>query len=178
VPSDAALVLALGRFHPNKAFDVLLAAVAKVPAAYLWLAGEGELRGSFEAEVRRFGIGDRVRFLGWRSDVGALMAACDMVVCSSRHEPLGNVIIEAWAHRRPVICAASSGPAQLVSHERSGLLVPVDDSAALAAAIGRLAGDRGLRETLVAGGHDAYRAEFTEAAVVGRYLELFRRVVG
>jgi glycosyltransferase involved in cell wall biosynthesis len=178
VPSDAALVLALGRFHPNKAFDVLLAALAKAPGVHLWLAGEGELRARFEAEVRRFGIGDRVRLLGWRSDVGALMAACDMVVCSSRHEPLGNVVIEAWAHRRPIVCAASAGPAQLVTHEHSGLLVPIDDSDALAAAINRLAGDRGLREKLASGGYEAYRAEFTEAAVVGRYLELFRKVVG
>jgi glycosyltransferase involved in cell wall biosynthesis len=155
-----------------------LAAIAKAPAVHLWLAGEGDLRARFEAEVRRFGIGDRVRFLGWRSDVGALMAACDMVVCSSRHEPLGNVVIEAWAHRRPIVCAASAGPAQLVTDERSGLLVPIDDSDALAAAISRLAGDPALRDTLATGGNEAYRAEFTEAAVVGRYLELFGKVVG
>jgi glycosyltransferase involved in cell wall biosynthesis len=101
-----------------------------------------------------------------------------MVVCSSRHEPLGNVVIEAWAHRRPIVCAASAGPAQLVTHKHSGLLVPIDDSDALAAAINRLAGDRVLREKLASGGYEAYRAEFTEAAVVGRYLELFRKVVG
>ncbi len=177
VPGGAMLVLALGRLHRNKAFDVLLAAIAKVPAAHLWLAGDGELRSALEADVRRLGIGDRVRFLGWRSDVAALMAASDMVVCSSRHEPLGNVVIEAWAQRRPVVCAASSGPAQLVTDGRSGILVPVDDADSLAAAIRRLGGDRALRERLAQGGYEAYQAEFTEAAVVGRYLELFRKVV-
>ena len=111
-PADAPLAIALGRLHPNKGFDVLLDAVAKVPGLYLWLAGEGAQRAALRRQAASLGIDDRVRFLGWREDVGALLAAADMLVCSSRHEPLGNAIIEAWAAGKPVVaCAASAARA-------------------------------------------------------------------
>jgi glycosyltransferase involved in cell wall biosynthesis len=177
-PDDAVVALALGRFHRNKAFDVLLAALARTPAVYLWLAGEGEARASLEADTARLGIAQRVRFLGWREDVGALMAASDMVVCPSRHEPLGNVVIEAWARRKPVIAAASAGPAALIAPERTGVLVPVDDASALAAAIGRVAGDATLRDFLIDGAYRAYADEFAKDTVVRRYIQFFEGVGG
>ena len=52
--------------------------------------------------------------LGWRGDVPALLAAADLLVCPSRHEPLGNVVIEAWAPRTPVVAARSQGPGALI----------------------------------------------------------------
>lgn len=175
-PENAVVALALGRLHHNKGFDALISALGQAPGVHLWLAGEGELRSALEAEAAKAGLGARVRFLGWRQDVAALLAACDLVVCPSRHEPLGNVVIEAWAHRRPVIAAASAGPAALIRHEETGLLVPVDDTAALAAAIMRLAGDEPLRRRLAEAGYVAYEAEFTERAVVARYREFFATV--
>ncbi|MFQ5953888.1 MAG: glycosyltransferase [Kiloniellales bacterium] len=175
-PAEAPLLLALGRLHVNKGFDVLIDALALLPRAFLWLAGEGPLRAELEAQAQHLGIAGRVRFLGWRTDVGALMAAADIVVCPSRAEPFGNVVIEAWAHRRPVVAAQSAGPAALITPDASGLLVPIDDPPALAAALGRLIEDRTLGARLAEGGHAAYLAEFTEQAVVGGYLDLFRRL--
>jgi len=174
-PEDAPLVLALGRLHENKAFDVLLAALAQVPRAHLWLAGEGPLRARLEAQAQRLGIAERVRFLGWREDTAALLAASDVLVCPSRQEPLGNVVIEAWSAGLPVVAAASAGPAALIRTEETGLLVPVEDAAALAAAIVRLADDASLRRRLVEAGRAAYAAEFSEATVVARYREFLER---
>ncbi len=175
-PDDAPLLLALGRLHVNKGFDVLLDALAALPTAYLWLAGEGPLGAELEARAGRLGVAGRVRFLGWRTDVAALMAAADIVVCPSRREPFGNVVIEAWAQRRPVVAAQSAGPGALIAPDRTGLLVPVDDPPALAAALGRLIDDAGLGAALAEAGHAAYQAEFTQAAVVRGYLDLFRRL--
>ena len=175
-PDVSPLILALGRLHPNKAFDVLLRALAQAPGAYLWLAGEGGERAALEALAHELDIGARVRFLGWREDVAALMAAADMLACPSRLEPLGNVVIEAWAHRLPVIAAASAGPASLIRHEETGLLSPIDDPTALAASIRRLAADPAMRARLSAAGRLAYEAGFTQAAVVARYLDLFGKV--
>ena len=175
--SDADIVaLALGRFHPNKAFDTLLAALAQAPAIKLWLAGEGELRTALEAQAARLDLGERVRFLGWRDDASALIAAADMVIVPSRLEPLGNVVIEAWAQCRAMIAAASAGPAALIRPGHNGLLVPVDDAAALAQAMLRLAGDRDLRWAQGEMGHATYYAEFARAAVVDAYLDFFERV--
>ena len=100
-PETAPLALALGRLHRSKGFDVLLGALKSSPCFHLWLAGEGEERAALEARVAELRIGGRVKFLGWREDVPALLAACDMLVCPSRHEPLGNVVLEAWAARCP-----------------------------------------------------------------------------
>lgn len=175
-PPDAIVALALGRFHLNKAFDVLLDAMATTPGLYLWIGGDGELRGELEAQIQRLGLSPRVRLLGWRDDVPSLLAACDIAVCPSRHEPLGNVVLEAWAHQRPIVAAASAGPDALIDDEQTGLLVPIDEPAALAAALQRLAGDAALRTRLAASGHAAYQAGFSEASVVRRYVDFLQRV--
>ncbi len=175
-PAGAPLLLALGRLHVNKAFDVLLTAMARLPEAWLWLAGSGPLDGTLKQQAERLGIAGRVRFLGWRDDLAALAAAADMIVVPSRHEPLGNVVLEAWALRRPLVAAAAQGPAALIRDEESGLLVPVENAEALAAAIGRVIAEPGLADRLVAGGWAAYQADFTEAISVARYLELLERL--
>ncbi len=176
-PYKTPLILAMGRLHENKAFDILLEAVAKVPDVYLWLAGDGPLRAELEAQAEKLGIKPRVRFLGWRSDTGPLLAAADVFVCPSRHEPLGNVVIEAWAHGVPVVAADSLGPGTLIEQGESGILVPVDDAAALAGALRSLVVDTALARRLAEQGHGAYQASFTEEIVVAKYLDFFQRLL-
>ena len=175
-PADVPLALALGRLHVNKGFDVLLAALVKAPRLHLWLAGEGELGATLRQQAAALGMASRVRFLGWREDVPALLAAVDFLVCPSRHEPLGNVVIEAWAAGVPVVATASEGPGALIVDGESGLLVPVDDADALARAMLRLSDDRELRARLAAAGRAAHEAEYGEARVVGLYRDFFARV--
>ena len=175
-PDTAPLVLALGRLHENKAFDVLIEAIARVPNVYLWLAGEGPLRGALEAKVEQLGIKPRVRFLGWRNDTEALFAAADIFVCPSRNEPLGNVVIEAWAQEVPVIAADSLGPGMLLRHGETGLLVPVDDANALGRSIKHLAENPSLREKLAEAGRAEYEAHYTERTVVEQYLTFFQSI--
>jgi glycosyltransferase involved in cell wall biosynthesis len=170
------LALALGRLHENKGFDVALEALARVPDLYLWIAGEGPLAEALKAQARRLAVMPRVRFLGWRDDVASLLATADMLICPSRHEPLGNVVIEAWAHRCPVIAAASDGPRGLIAAGRDGLLVPVNDAEALAGAMHRVADDRALAAALAAAGRASYESRFTETAVVRDYLDFFARI--
>jgi glycosyltransferase involved in cell wall biosynthesis len=177
-PETAPLAVALGRLHENKAFDTLLDAVARVPGLYLWLAGEGPERAALEAQAEKLGIRPRVRFLGWREDADALIAAADVFVCPSRHEPLGNVVLEAWAQGVPVVAADALGPGTLIDHGRTGLLAPVDDAPALARAIRTVAEDPDLRAALGAAGRAAFEADFTEGAVVKRYLDFFQSLVG
>jgi glycosyltransferase involved in cell wall biosynthesis len=175
-PADAPLALALGRLHVNKGFDVLLAALANAPRLHLWLAGEGDLRATLEQQAQMLGVAARVRFLGWRDDVPALLAAADFLVCPSRHEPLGNVVIEAWAAGVPVVATQSEGPGALIVDGDNGLLVPVDDAAALARTMLRLVDDRALRVRLAAAGKAVHEAEYGEARVVGLYRDFFARV--
>jgi glycosyltransferase involved in cell wall biosynthesis len=173
---DGPLALALGRLHRNKAFDVLLDALARTPGIHLWLAGEGPERAALESHARKLGLGDRVRFLGWRDDAPALLAACDFLVVPSRREPLGNTIVEAWVAERPVVATETAGPRELIASGETGLLVPAEDADALALAMQRLADDRTLRTRLAAAGHTRYRAEFSESRVVTAYQALLAAV--
>lgn len=175
-PAVAPLILAMGRLHENKAFDVLLEAVRRVPDVYLWLAGEGPLRDELKRQAEDLGIKPRVRFLGWRDDTAALLRACDLFVCPSRHEPLGNVVIEAWAQGRPVIAADSYGPGTLIENMQTGVLVPVDDVRSMADAIKAVIRDENLRHRIAEAGHAAYLESFTEQAVVEQYIRFFEQV--
>ncbi len=175
-PDGAPLVLALGRLHVNKAFDQLLHALVELPDTYVWIAGDGPLKAELRALADSLGVAPRVRFLGWREDVGALLAAADIFVCPSRIEPLGNVVIEAWAHGTPVVAAAAAGPMRLISPSETGLLVPLEDAPALVTSIRTLIDNPELAARLAKAGRTAYAETYTEAAVVRRYLDFFEQV--
>ena len=173
-PGDAPLLLGLGRLHENKAFDVLLDSMALLPDHWLWLAGTGPQEAALRSQAVRLGIEKRVRFLGWRDDVAPLFSAANILVCPSRSEPLGNVVLEAWAQHVPVIAAASEGLQQLIDHEVNGLLVPTGDAPALAKSIMGITGSRA--EALAASGWASYRESYNEGTVVSRYLDFFNTV--
>lgn len=172
-PPDVPLLLAMGRLHENKAHDVSLRALVQLPDAWLWIAGVGPLEAKLRGMAEALGVADRVRFLGWRTDASALYRTADVCVFPSRFEPLGNVVIQAWAHGLPVVAAASQGPGALIRDGQDGLLVPVDDSDALAEGIRRLLADPALRARFAAAGAARVEAEFSETAVVGQWKALF-----
>ena len=125
----------------------------------------------------RLGVADRVRFLGWRNDRGALLRAADICVLPSRWEPFGTVMLEAWAAGTPLVAAASQGPSALIEDGGNGLLVPVDDAAALAAAIRRLMAEPALKAHLIDRGRADYQQGFTREAVTERMLALYRQLI-
>ena len=145
-----------------------------LPGHWLWIAGTGPEERSLRARALELGIEKRVRFLGWRRDVASLLASADVLVCPSREEPLGNVIIESWAHEVPVVAAASAGPRELISHDIDGLLCKVDDPAALADAI--IMAEGGMAVRLSVQGLQNYQENFSEEIVVKKYLQLFESV--
>lgn len=163
-PEGVPVALALARLHEKKGLDTLLDATAQLPDLHVWIAGEGPLEAELKAHASRLGLDARVRFLGWRNDRGALLAACDIVAFPSRYEPFGTVTVDAWAAGRPLVAADAVGPAAYVKDGVNGLLVPKNDPAALSAAIGRILYDKSLGPILVAGGRASYEAQFTKAA--------------
>jgi glycosyltransferase involved in cell wall biosynthesis len=169
-------LLALGRLHANKGFDVLLRALALLPGARLAIAGEGPERAALAALAAQLGVADRVAFLGWREDTGALLAACDILVCPSRHEPLGNVVLEAWSAGRPVVAAAAQGPSELIADGVTGLLVPKEAPEPLAAAIAGLLAAPDRAASMAAAGRATFLAEHAEAPVITRWQGFMRAV--
>ena len=175
-PEDAFTVLAMGRFHPSKGFDTLIDAVAMTKGAYLWLAGDGDLDSPLRKQADERGVADQVRFLGWRDDQAALLAASDVCAVPSRHEPLSNVTLEAWSLGVPVVAAASEGPSWLIGDNQHGRLVPVDDANALAGALTDLRDDPNLRQRLADAGQATWRDRFSEDAICAEYLAFFDEI--
>lgn len=169
LPPGAPMVLALGRLHRNKAFDILVRAMPMLPGVQVVIAGEGPERAALASLARDLGVRERLFLAGWRTDQAALLARCDLLACPSRHEPLGNVVIEAFSAGRPVVAADAAGPAELIVPDRDGLLVPREDPDALAAAIAAVLARPALATRLGQAGRARYEADHAEAPVLAQW---------
>jgi L-malate glycosyltransferase len=183
LPADAFVVFGLGRLLPKKGFADLLKAFARLPAAVeqrpLWLlvAGDGGDAPALKASARRLGIDARVCWAGWQDDPAPYFAQADLFVCPSRHEPLGNVILEAWQHRLPVVTTCNEGARELVTEGVDALLAPLQDPSGLARTLQQAIalGAEGRAE-LATAGHATVLREHGEASVVEAYLTLYREL--
>jgi len=176
-PTNTPLVLAAGRLHENKGFDVLIRAIATLDNVYLWVAGEGPLKNDLKKLVSDLKLDDRVQLLGWREDINALLASADIFVCPSRHEPLGNVVLEAWAQKIPIIATAAQGPKQLIDDGENGLLVAIDDYSTLAEKISCLIRENSLRKMIIDNGHQKYLENFSQNKIVEEYKIYFSSIL-
>ncbi|WP_164924332.1 glycosyltransferase [Sinorhizobium fredii] len=172
-PEDAPVVMSMGRFVERKGFHTLIEAVAKVPGVYLWLLGDGEERENLEKLATDLGAANRVRFAGWQKDTRPFLAAADIFVMASSHEPLGNVILEAWAQGTPVVSSRSEGPQWFMRDNENGLMVDIGDTDGFARAIERIANDRTLGAALAERGHETLVGQFSKQAITDAYLRLF-----
>ena len=162
---DGPVVLLPARLEPRKDHQTFLRAAALVrrerPDIRFVFAGDGAPE--YRAEVADLAASLQVPvvFLGNRSDVPAVMRACDLVVLSSRTEGLGLVLLEAMAERRAVVATAVGGVPEIVVDGETGLLVPAGDPPALAAAMLRVLGSSVLRQQMGDAGRLRVDAEFT-----------------
>lgn len=147
--------LAVAFLYPHKGIDVLLDAFRRVagsvPTAVLWIAG-GDAAGEkayadgLRDFVRKHGLEDRVRFLGYRDDVPRLLGAADVFVLASRKEALPLTVIEAMQAGRPVVATEAGSVRDMVAEGRTGRIVPIDDAKAMAGAMEEYALDDRKRE--------------------------------
>lgn len=167
--SDQHLWLAVGRLVPVKGFDILLEAMAKVPSGHLLIAGEGPDTKALNTLCRDLTLQQRVTFLGHRSDVGPLMAACDAVVISSRREGFSYVFCEAVMQATPVISTDVPIPNEMLP---PSLICPTDNPGALATLMNRFdPSDPGHSEV-----QQASRRKLTIAAMAGATRDLYNEV--
>jgi glycosyltransferase involved in cell wall biosynthesis len=101
------------------------------------------------------------------------VAASDVFVMPSRHEPLGNVILESWHAGVPTVTTRSEGPSWFVADGEDALMCDIDDVDGMAAAIARIRDDAILAGHLVDSGRAKLKAQFTKERVIRQYLELF-----
>jgi glycosyltransferase involved in cell wall biosynthesis len=176
VDAGTPCLLVVASLVHRKGIDVLLKALARLASdglePVLWIAGEGEEHSNLERLSTRLQLTKQVRFLGQRDDVADLIQASDLVVLPSRLEGLGVAALEAMALGRPVVASNVGGLAEAIDDEHTGLLVPPEDPAALAAALARLTQDPALRRRLGDAGPQRIEAEYHSEGMTDQYERL------
>ena len=180
ISPESTLIFALGRFVEKKGFVDLLQAFSQLRSIeperpmVLVIAGDGPDRSVLEQKARQLDIAEHVRWPGWIQHPGAYFRAADIFVCPSRHEPLGNVILESWFHGAPLVSTRSLGAEELVTDNQDGLLTPVADPEGLAhRVLDLLHADAAHVEALVEAGRRTVEQSHSVGAVVDAYLELY-----
>jgi len=171
------IVLAAGRFSPEKGFQVLVEAAARVPHAKFVLFGEGTLRPELERRVAELGLADRFVMPGFRTDLDSLIAAADVVVLPSFTEGLPNVALEASAAGVPVVATAVGGTPEVIADGETGFLVPPGQPDAIAAKLNHLLNDADLRTRFGAAGKQRMIDRFTFDAQADAYMKLFEELL-
>jgi glycosyltransferase involved in cell wall biosynthesis len=169
-------IVCVARLVAEKGYPELFDALRAVDAD-LWVVGErldsdhaGSVAADIDAVERDPARRDRVRFLGYRGDVPDLLRAADIFVLPSHREGMPRSIIEAMLCGLPVVATDIRGAREEVVDGRTGLLVPVARPEALAAALGRLAGDPGLRARFGKAGLERARELYVEEKVIERQI--------
>ena len=175
--AEGPVVLTVARLDGQKGVSHLLEAVAAVPHASFAIAGDGPNRAALEARAAALGVNDRVRFLGHRHDVPALLAAADLFVLPSLYEGLPLAVLEAMAAGVPVIATAIGGTNEVVRDGETGTLVPPADSAALAAAIARVLANRDRASRLALAARSLVAREYSVASMVGSVSRLYEELL-
>ena len=177
-PDDIAFAN-VARLHPDKGQATLLAAFARaaLPRARLFIAGVGPLAAELRAQAAGLGVGERVRFLGERTDVPRLLGGFDAYVHPSRAEALGVSVLEAMSAALPTIGAAVDALPEYIADGATGWLFPPDDAAALAERLRAVAADlAGARAVGRAGQARMFR-DYDIGASVAAYEALYERLL-
>lgn len=175
---DPACVLYVGRLHPQKGLDTLLQAFALLRRrldhpVVLRVVGDGPLRGELVALAEQLGITAAVDFAGQRDDVWSDLGHADVFVLPSRAEGLSNALLEAMAAGVPPVVSDIPGNRNVVDHGQTGMVVAVDDAAALADALARVLADPALRAALSAGARQAAERTYSLDRVAARYTAIY-----
>ena len=169
LPADAPLIGTVAILRAKKGHAEILDAVPAVlqcfPNAHFVFAGDGAQTANLTARIAADGLVDRVHLLGLRRDVTNILASLDVFVLPTHQEALGTAFIEAGAMGLPTVATNVDGVPEVVQDGLTGLLVPVHDGAAIAAALCKLLADPAYRQGMGANAAEFVRRKFSREAM-------------
>jgi glycosyltransferase involved in cell wall biosynthesis len=178
IGSGTSLVLTAARLEEQKGHRFLIEAAKQIPDAVFVFAGQGSARAELEALARHNGLAARVRFLGWRDDVSALVSACDIFVLPSLYEGTPLALLEAMAAGKPVVATRIPGVSEIVSHGNTGVLVEPADADALARTIRSLLRNPAERARLGLAGEQLVKTTFSANSMTREVVDLYEQLAG
>ncbi len=171
------LIAQIGRLEPQKDYPTFLTAAGRVlqdlPDVDVLIAGEGALRPDLEALAARLGIASRVRFLGLRHDVPALLGGVDVLALTSLYEGLPNVVIEAMATGAVAVATDVGGCRELIVPGETGFLVPPGDVEAVAGAMLEVLRSPDVAHRMASAARRRVESEFTVEAMVAKTMAAY-----
>lgn len=176
LPSDARIAVTVAVLRPKKGIEVLLDAATRVPDAHFLIVGDGPKRQEWEALARELGIAERIRWAGYRRDVDAILAGCDLFVHPSLDDAFPTVLLEAMAAGLPVVATRVGGIPEIVN-EFTGRLVPAGDATELGSAIAVLLGDDVARKRMSVAAERTATEKFSTEAWIARLDAVYREVL-
>jgi glycosyltransferase involved in cell wall biosynthesis len=181
IPPEAPVIGTVGRLTIQKGQKYLLDAVAmlreKFPQILLLIVGDGPIRDELGSRIKALGIDKNAILLGTRRDIPQLLSAMDIFVLPSLWEGLGTSLIEAMAAGKAVIATDIAPFREIINSEKVGILVPVEDSKAMASSIELLFNDKSLAETFGRSAKERVFSHFTMDITVNRYVSLFENIL-
>jgi len=178
-PDSTGLVrlVMVARFVPQKAQSLLLRAVARrnLPVT-IDFVGDGETRPALEILAQELGLGDRVRFLGNRKDVAAILAQSHIFVLPTNWEGFPLSVLEAMRAGLPVVASRVGGIEEAVADGETGHLVPPGDQEAFENALSTVVNNRAVRISMGEAGRAKYEREFTISAMLRKTQQVYTQV--
>jgi len=174
---DIPLVGAVGRLVPIKDLVTLLEAVAALPGVHLAVVGDGDERPRLEALALALGLGGRVHFTGWTTDVAGVMADLDVVVLTSRNEGTPVALIEAAACGRPAVATRVGGVPLVVRDGVTGWLAPAGRADDVARLVRRLLDDPPARQAMGQAARAHVRERFSSERLLSDTRALYRSLL-
>lgn len=182
LPADTLLVGTVAILRVKKGHNEILDAIPTVlrrfPSAHFIFAGDGPQTANLVKRIAAEGLGERVHMLGLRRDVTNVLASLDVFVLPTHQEALGTAFIEAGAMSLPTVATKVDGVPEVVQHGRTGLLVPLQDGAAVAEAICRLLADPIYREGMGRNAAEFVRRVFAREVMAQGMERLYQRLLG
>ncbi len=183
IPEDGFCFLTAGRFVEVKGHSELLSGFAKLPATinnrtlYLIMLGNGPLEQKLKELARQLNIESRIIWPGWQTNPEPFFQLADLIVFTSRErETLGNVILEAWAAKKPVLTTKFRGALEITEHGLNAWQAECESPSSIAEGMEQLIKDKKLMEQIAENGHKKVLTHFSKEKIINRYLEVYEKL--